>query len=80
MTVRAQFCKIDGRVLRGTQSGVLVQVLFWAAACGVCFVEMPVTVRAHFCKTDGPGARGHAVWQVLLWFGVVLVTLRVLRD
>ena len=27
-TVRAHFCKIDGRVLGGMQSGVLVQVVF----------------------------------------------------
>ena len=28
VTVRAHFCKIDGRVLAGMQSGVLAQVVF----------------------------------------------------
>ena len=31
VTVRARFCKSDGRVQGGMQLGVLVQVVFWDA-------------------------------------------------
>ena len=34
VTVRAHFCKIDGRVLGSVQSGVLAKVLFWDGAWG----------------------------------------------
>ena len=34
VTVRAHFCKIDGRVQAGMQFGVLVRVVLWDAAWG----------------------------------------------
>ena len=34
MTVQAHFCEIDDRVLQACDLRVLVQVLFWVAACG----------------------------------------------
>ena len=43
--VTAHLCKIDGRGLGRTQSGVLAQVLFWD--------EVLVMVRVHICKING---------------------------
>ena len=48
MTVQAQFCKIDRRVLWGMCFGVLPQVLFWYSCLGLF--------------EAGDGAGGHAVW------------------
>ena len=48
MTVRAQVCNIDGRVL-GHAALVLVQVLFWGAGdgAGACLGNMDGRVIGH---------------------------------
>ena len=56
MMVRAHFCDIDGRVLRGMQ----FKVLFWVAACGAVCGAADVA-GASFARLTA-GARVHAVW------------------
>ena len=79
MTVLAQSCKMDGRVLGGMQFGVRVQVLFggavWERCLGVLFGGS--FLRAHFCEGavtafkglfgDGAFEISDAIWG-LCWF------------